>query len=214
MSKKISIVKNGPYLVSGNVPLNQDIVEYNKEGIPLKTVKGKLYSEKESYALCRCGHSQNKPYCDGTHTKIGFDGTENPEAKTKYDSQAEIIDGPDLKLKDAQQFCSGAGFCHREGNVWNLTENSNNPRAKETAIEETMACPSGRLVACNKKTNETIEPKLEPSIGILEDGPLSVKGGIPVESTDGSIYEIRNRVTLCRCGKSSNKPFCDGSHLD
>jgi CDGSH-type Zn-finger protein len=41
---------------------------------------------------------------------------------------------------------------------------------------------------------------------------LWVRGGIPVISADGFAYEVRNRVTLCRCGASANKPFCDGSH--
>jgi CDGSH-type Zn-finger protein len=45
------------------------------------------------------------------------------------------------------------------------------------------------------------------------EGPLWVKGGIPVEAADGFEYEKRNRVTLCRCGRSGHKPFCDGSHL-
>lgn len=47
---------------------------------------------------------------------------------------------------------------------------------------------------------------------MIRDGPLWVRGGIPVESSDGATYEVRNRVTLCRCGRSSNKPFCDGTH--
>jgi CDGSH-type Zn-finger protein len=41
-----------------------------------------------------------------------------------------------------------------------------------------------------------------------------VKGGVAVESADGEAYEARNRVTLCRCGRSNNKPFCDGTHVD
>ncbi len=67
-------------------------------------------------------------------------------------------------------------------------------------------------------TGKAIEPDLKPSIGIIEhpsegiSGPLWIKGGIPVISSDGSKYEVRNRMTLCRCGKSENKPFCDGSH--
>ena len=44
-------------------------------------------------------------------------------------------------------------------------------------------------------------------------GPIWVKGGIPIESADGTEYETRNRVTLCRCGQSKNKPFCDGAHI-
>jgi CDGSH-type Zn-finger protein len=46
-----------------------------------------------------------------------------------------------------------------------------------------------------------------------EHGPLWVRGGIPVVSDDGKPYIVRNRFTLCRCGKSRNKPFCDGSHI-
>jgi CDGSH-type Zn-finger protein len=41
---------------------------------------------------------------------------------------------------------------------------------------------------------------------------LWVRGGIRVESEDGTPYERRNRMTLCRCGKSANMPFCNGSH--
>lgn len=67
---------------------------------------------------------------------------------------------------------------------------------------------------------KVLEREFEKSISLVEDpqnkvsGPIWVKGGVPVESSDGSTYEIRNRVTLCRCGKSKNKPFCDGSHID
>ena len=97
---------------------------------------------------------------------------------------------------------------------------SDNPKAREIAIEEACNCPSGRLTAVDKKTGKAIEPKFPPSISIVEDvpagvsGPLWVKGGIPIESSDGSIYEVRNRQTICRCGKSCNKPFCDGRHIE
>jgi hypothetical protein len=86
------------------------------------------------------------------------------------------------------------------------------------ALEEVANCNSGRLVAFDEKKGSPIEPILEPSIAAVEEplrgyeGPLWVRGGIPIESADGITYEIRNRVTLCRCGISSNKPFCDGSH--
>jgi hypothetical protein len=80
-------------------------------------------------------------------------------------------------------------------------------------------CHSGRLVAWDKQSGKPIEPLFEKSIGLVEGpqegrkGPLWVRGGIPVISSDGFVYEIRNRMTLCRCGMSHNKPFCDGSHL-
>ena len=211
---KIKITKNGPYLVSDSLPLNKDIVEYDDQGYPLKTKKGETIKTPKDYSLCRCGHSKNKPFCDGSHHSFNFDGTENPQAKQKYEDQADRVNGPDLILKDNQSLCVGAGFCYRDGGTWALTENSDDPQAKEIATQEACCCPSGRLVACNKKTEKPIEPKLEKSIGISENGPLCVKGGVPIESIDGSDYEIRNRVTLCRCGRSQNKPFCDGSHAD
>ncbi|MEI8067897.1 MAG: CDGSH iron-sulfur domain-containing protein [Candidatus Shapirobacteria bacterium] len=211
---KIKVSKNGPYLVSGSLPLTQDIVHYDNQGSPLKTSIGKTFSQKKDYALCRCGHSINKPFCTGVHKLIKFDGTENPEAKEKFEDQIEITDGPDLILKDAPKLCAGAGFCHRNKGTWQLTENSDDPESKKMATEEACCCTAGRLVACDKKTGKNIEPKLEKSIGLTEDGPLYVKGGVPIEAEDSSIYEVRNRVTLCRCGKSQNKPFCDASHQD
>jgi hypothetical protein len=78
--------------------------------------------------------------------------------------------------------------------------------------------PAGRLVAVDRETAHEIEPALEPSIGLIDDsarsvsGPLWIRGGIPIVAADGGRYEVRNRVTLCRCGRSSNKPYCDRAH--
>jgi CDGSH-type Zn-finger protein len=190
----------------------------DKDGIPLKWERVGEYPLQETYALCRCGQSKNKPYCDGTHIKIGFDGTEDADLKN-YINQAEAIEGPSLTMLDAENFCATARFCHRAGGTWNLTEKSDDPKSKEIAIEEACDCPSGRLVAWDKKTEKQIEPKFEPSISLTEapyrkiSGPLWVKGGVPMQGAGGTEYEVRNRMTLCRCGKSTNKPFCDGTHF-
>jgi len=179
--------------------------------------EGKKYPAQENYALCRCGHSQNKPFCDGTHAKIKYDGTEEASF-SPYLEQAFETKGPGLKLTDVEYFCASARFCHRAGGTWQLTQQSNDHDARQKAIEEAGDCPSGRLVVWDKEGN-AIEPDFEPTIGLVEDtqagkmGPIWVMGGIPVESSEGKTYEVRNRVTLCRCGKSSNKPFCDGSHI-
>lgn len=217
--KKVVITKNGPYLVSGNLPLSKEISTIGEEGEPEKWVKGAKYPDKNSYALCRCGKSQKKPYCDGTHVKVNFNGEETAE-RAAYLDQAEKLPGPDLDLTDAQNLCARARFCHLSGGTWNNVENSDNPKAKKIAIQSACNCPSGRLVVWDKKTKKAIEPKHDPAISITEDpqakasGPIWIKGGIPLESEDGIKYETRNRVTVCRCGKSQNKPFCDGSHLD
>lgn len=214
---KIKVSKNGPYLVSGGIPLSEQIICIDSEGQSHGWREGKKYPLQENYALCRCGQSQNKPFCDGTHMKVNFDVTETA-SREPYLEQAKEIDGPGLKLTDVQGLCAAARFCHRAGGIWKLTRQSDDPEAKQTAIEEASDCPSGRLVVW-EKDGKVIEPEFEPSIGLVEDpqagvmGPIWVRGGIPIESADGTIYEIRNRVTLCRCGKSANKPFCDGSHL-
>lgn len=213
------IAKDGPYLVSGDLPIDKQIIGIGKDGEPDRWIKGKEYPAKGSCALCRCGQSKNKPFCDGMHAKVGFDGKENASRKP-FDKQAQVMDGPTLRLKDAPALCARARFCHRAGGTWELTNHSDDSKDRKMAIEEACNCPSGRLIECDKKTGEVLEPELEKSISLVEDpqnnvsGPIWLKGGVPVESSDGTLYEVRNRVTLCRCGKSRNKPFCDGSHID
>ena len=214
---KIKVTKNGPYLVSGKIPLQKQIIIADSEGTVTEWQPSTKYSSQEKYALCRCGHSKNKPFCDGTHLKVGFDGTETA-GEEAYLNEAEEIDGPALKLADIEELCASARFCHRAGGIWNLVPESDDPEKKQTAIEETCDCPSGRLVIADKQTGKIVEPKLAKSIMLIEDpamgvsGPIWVRGGVPVESADGKNYHVRNRLTLCRCGKSKNKPFCDSSH--
>ena len=148
--------------------------------------------------------------------KIHFDGTEKSSGQPYLDQARKVL-GPALDLTDAQELCAAARFCDRAGGVWRLTHQSDDSEAERIAIEEAGNCPSGRLVVWEKE-RKPIEPSFEPSIVVVEDpqegmsGPIWVRGGVPVESADGITYEIRNRVALCRCGKSTNKPFCDGSH--
>jgi CDGSH-type Zn-finger protein len=217
--KKIMITKDGPYLVSGNLPIDKQIIAIGEEGEPEKWVKGKNVPSNKPCALCRCGESKNKPFCDGTHAKVGFKGAETA-SKKPHGKQAKVMDGPTLKLEDAPALCADARFCHRGGGTWELTHPSDEPKARELAIEEACQCPSGRLVESDKKTGKVFEKEFVQSISLVEDpqnkvsGPIGLRGGIPVESSDGTTYEVRNRQTLCRCGKSQNKPFCDGSHID
>jgi Uncharacterized conserved protein len=212
---KIKILKDGPYIVSGNVHLTEKIIVPMGRGYKLEN--GCEFPRSEEFALCRCGKSRNMPYCDGTHGKHNFDGTETA-SKTRYEERAELIEGPGLDLLDDYR-CAFARFCHREkGNVWELVRNSDDPAAKEEAIIAANECPAGRLVAVDKGGKQ-IEPVYEPSVDILQDpekgvsGGIFVKGNIPIEFSDGHIDELRNRVVLCRCGKSKNKPFCDATHV-
>jgi CDGSH-type Zn-finger protein len=67
----IEIVRNGPLIVNGPVEL--------------KDADGKLYPVKERVALCRCGGSTTKPFCDGTHSKIGFQAAERAVRESAED---------------------------------------------------------------------------------------------------------------------------------
>jgi CDGSH-type Zn-finger protein len=213
----IMVTEHGPYIVQGRVPLSRQTIGTDADGVSRTWDASPLPGATETYALCRCGASSNKPFCDGTHQTIGFDGTETA-SRDPYLAQIEEFDGPELLLSDVQPLCAYARFCDADGAVWNLVARSDNADVAATVIREAGACPSGRLVAWDRATKTAIEPDLSPSIGIVEDpqegisGPIWVRGGVPIRAADGITYEVRNRVTLCRCGASENKPFCDAMH--
>jgi CDGSH-type Zn-finger protein len=214
---KIRVCEDGPYTVFGGIPLSDQILVPDEQGLSKAWKQGKQYPVKDEYDLCRCGQSKNKPFCDGTHGEIFFDGTETASRKPFIEQIEPETIGPELVLTDVVALCALARFCDRAGGAWDNTRQSDHPEAKKIAIQEVGDCPAGRLVLHDKNGN-LIEPHFEPSIGLVVDpykdllGPIWVRGGIPIEAADGTLYEIRNRVTLCRCGKSEHKPFCDGKH--
>ena len=216
---QIKIVEQGPYLVFGHPPLKQYFLTSNKNGEIWTFKEGESYqTDEEPTALCRCGRSKNKPYCDGSHTTA----TDWDSALTAPEEalllEAETIQGPQVTLTDNQHYCVFARFCDAKGRVWNIVENGDSDEEARTATYEANHCPGGRLSTWDNTTGRPNEPVYEPSLGLIEDpairvsSGLWVRGGIPVVREDGYVYEIRNRVMLCRCGESSNKPFCDGTH--
>ena len=160
--QKIKVTKNGPYLVSGGIPLSAQKIRVDSDQQSHGWQEGQKFPAQENYALCRCGKSANKPYCDGSHVKAHFDGTETASDQT-YLKQAKVFNGPDLKLTDAGEFCASARYCDRAGGTWTLTDNSDKAEARKTAIEEAGECPSGRLITWDKN-GKPIEPHFEPSI--------------------------------------------------
>jgi CDGSH-type Zn-finger protein len=215
---KVKVLKDGPYLVTGSVPLSEQTIVCDADGESVAWGEGKTYPQKERYSLCRCGASETKPFCDGSHTAIGFDGTETA-SREPYAARAEVLSGQDVDVADVKDICAEARFCAAGRTLWHLVGEAAASEESKQVIEQACLCPSGRYVA-RTKAGEDIEPALQPSIGLVEDpqagvsGPAWVRGGIPIESADGFTYEVRNRVTLCRCGGSKNKPLCDGTHCD
>ena len=106
---------------------------------------GSVFLKDTRIALCRCGASKNKPFCDGSHAKKGFQDTGvlgvNVVKTVEADSQDRVL-------------------------------------------------------------------RISPST----DGPFALKGEAEIVSADGQTCYSGNRMFLCRCGASSNKPFCDGTH--
>lgn len=212
---RIRILKDGPYIVTGYVPLSEKVIVPKGDGYVYE--EGRALPQKAIYSLCRCGKTKTPPFCDGAHVVSHFDGTETA-CKTDYHVRAARIVGSGIDLLDDGR-CAFARFCHRDsGDAWELAEDSASEFHHSEAIIAANECPAGRLTAVEKDGTEH-EPEYSPAIEILQDpeervsGGIFVKGGIPIESADGSVYEIRNRVVLCRCGFSGNKPFCDSRHV-
>ncbi|MCL1838974.1 MAG: CDGSH iron-sulfur domain-containing protein [Propionibacteriaceae bacterium] len=217
---RIEIKNNGPYFVSGTVPISEAVitpVEHHYEYVPGDEV---IPGNAEKYYLCRCGKSGNAPFCDGSHAGSGFDGTETAENLPFTERVTDVTEGSTMALLDDSR-CAFARFCHRdEGDVWTLTTADEDEHLRSEAIIAANECPAGRLAMLSlEDKGEFIEDQLDQEVVILQDpekgvsAGIAVRGSIEITSAAGELYVPQNRVTLCRCGESSNKPFCDASHV-
>lgn len=219
---QITITKNGPYIVEGNVPLVKKTQIVSEYGEPLTwQTLDKIRTEQEPYALCRCGKSSHKPFCDGTHKQIPFDGTETAITDGSEESKRMLPRGKNLTVYVDSDLCMSSGFCNlRNIGLVNLVMDSEDTMKRSLAMAMIERCPSGALTYQVDPDEPEIEPDLPQeiadSIEITSDGPIEgplwVTGYIPIKRSDGMPFVARNRVTLCRCGKSRNKPLCDGTH--
>ena len=210
---RIRVMENGPYEVSGADLLRMRSA-LNQAGRPVDWERGQAIEHSESYELCRCGQSSNKPFCDWTHVSAEFDGTETAERATAS-MKRRSFEGSGLVMADTKKLCVHAGFCVTEKTeIWDLINRTADPAARAELIQMIRNCPSGRLEYTEPPNDKPVEEDLPQEIGIIEDGPLYVRGGISIEGANGQPYKQRNRVTLCRCGASKNKPFCDGMHAE
>ena len=210
--RRITVQPNGPYIVSGNVPLVRKSEVISEHGEPLTWKKDEVLKTGERYALCRCGQSSDKPFCDGSHTGADFDGREVADAGNISDREV-TYEGTRIFVKDDRSVCIHAGFCgNRITNVWKMTQDSHDTQVRARIMSMIERCPSGALSYSLEVDGENLEPDLPVEIAITPDGALWVSGEIPIERADGQPLDVRNRVTLCRCGGSNNKPLCDGTH--
>ena len=199
--QRIRVLNGGPYRVEGGVP----ILDHEGTGI----------AAPPAYSLCRCGGSQNKPFCDGTHKSNNFNGQEFASKDTTAD-RAERWAGDEVTIHDDRSRCAHAGVC-----TDNLSEvfksgvepwiDRNGAQADEI-IRVVGACPSGALSYSVGDSPEPVESPEGTSITVARDAPYTVRGRAGGSGRWRGRTTLRERQTLCRCGGSHNKPFCDGSH--
>ncbi len=200
MTIKITLMPNGPIGLSAegeNFPVLQveagDDIEVGKRAF-----------------LCRCGASKNKPYCDGAHSGAGYSDENRCENDEIQDYEA-----PGITVHFNRSICSGAANCVH--NLPAVFESASGDwiHPAEATVEEVIAtirtCPSGALTYTVDGTTE-VRRQDEVSIRIVENGPYEITGPVEFDAPQWSKNASQTNFALCRCGKSSNNPFCDYSH--
>ncbi len=163
-------------------------------------------------ALCRCGLSANKPYCDGSHRDAGFKSRDDTPLSGK--DRTLTYEGADVTVTYNPMMCSHAAECGR------LASHIFNPAQKpwvqpdKGTVEEVRsvvaACPSGAL---QLEHEGVVVDETRSEVTVERNGPYWVTGVAPPVPPQGDGMSTEKFV-LCRCGMSGNKPFCDGSHRD
>jgi CDGSH-type Zn-finger protein len=219
--QKIVVRPGGPYVVHGNVPLVRKTQVVSECGEPLTWKKEETLETPATYTLCRCGQSQKKPFCDGTHSQVGFEGAESADTEPTRERQLAYPGSDRVIVKHDDVLCIASGFCGtRKAHIGQMVPDTEDPDVRSQVIAMVERCPSGALTYAMGKGEADIEPDLPVQVAVTTDvtsegpiaGALWVTGGIPIERADGQPLETRNRVTLCRCGRSQNKPLCEGRH--
>lgn len=219
--KRIVIETDGPYQVKGGIRLVRKTQVVSEFSEPLTWQTGEVIPTEEEYDLCRCGHSEDKPFCDSSHTLVGFDGTETADTNTTAERQGTYPGSKGIIVKRDMSICISSGFCGtRLANIQQLAARTKDPDVRARVMAMIERCPSGSLTYSLAEGEPDLEPDLPEEIAVVTEitedgaiaGPLWVTGRIAIERADGQPFETRNRVTLCRCGRSSIKPLCDGTH--
>lgn len=182
----------------------------------LVNAKGEVLPTKPVYSLCRCGYSKNKPFCDATHKTLPFDSRKLTDGSK--DRRVAYRHGR-LTVFDNRGICSHSAHCTDElPSVFRLRQEPwiECAGADEAAIiAQVERCPSGALSYALDGV-EHRDPERPPRIFVRKNGPLEVSGRIAlkVEESEWGEGASKEHYTLCRCGRSKNKPFCDGSHWE
>ena len=197
---KIEPRDNGPFMV--------------RNLTDLRMPDGSAAETKPVMALCRCGNSKNKPFCDGSHKKVGFNSApqdvSGKDRVRSYEGQAATVHFNSL-------LCSHSARCAKQADAifntgqrpWIQPDNGTLDEIREVIA----ACPSGAL-RYNAPGQESVSLAGDAvAISVAPNGPYHVSN-IPIDANYWAEGQNRNKYVLCRCGLSKNKPFCDGTHKD
>jgi CDGSH-type Zn-finger protein/truncated hemoglobin YjbI len=206
LDAEVRVLLDGPYLVT-NV---EQFTNRLGEELPLTP----------QMALCRCGQSSIKPYCDGTHAQSGFSGGKDPK---RVPDKRDHYKGQQIEILDNRGICAHSGFCtDRLASVFHVGQEpfvTPSGGRLDEIIQSVRACPSGALSYAmdGVEARNQVDQNRPPSIEVSKDGPYRITGALrlvdehssDIPRADGS---SREHFSLCRCGHSQNKPFCSGMH--
>ena len=201
---KIAALPNGPYYLFQSM-----------EATPvahLQRASGEQCATPRGVALCRCGGSKKKPFCDGTHSSNGFSSANTADGSL---NKRKSYVGKRITIFDNRAICSHAGVC--TDNLKSVFLYGKEPwidpdgASVERVIDTIRKCPSGALSYAIDGV-EGAPPKREPMVTVTDNGPYAITGGVELMNVPFGDGASKEHYTLCRCGASKNKPFCDGSH--
>jgi len=193
---RIRLSRNGPCLVTVD---------------DLTNSKGERLEARHGVALCRCGASKRKPFCDSSHIRIGFSDERRPDRTpdgvVDYRGAAIVVNFNRLQCSASERCAKALPLVFRDGEKpWIQPDRAD----ADTIIEVVRRCPSGAL-RYTRQGQPGPSDVNAPSIRIARNGPYEVQG-FDLDTENWSEGASRERFTLCRCGGSKNKPFCDGTH--
>jgi CDGSH-type Zn-finger protein/truncated hemoglobin YjbI len=207
-AQRVQVAKDGPYLLT-----NTDAVRASSgEAIPIRPTT----------ALCRCGQSSVKPWCDGTHRLVQFSGAKDPN---RVPDRRDAYSGVSITVLDNRGICQHSGLCtDRIPSAFRVDQEpfvAPSSARMDEIIQAVRNCPSGALsLALDGHEYRDIvdwHGTRPARLSVTKDGPYRVSGGIPLVDESGRPVERNEGVSLehyalCRCGHSRNKPFCSGMH--
>ena len=208
MPARIQVASDGPYLVTNA----RQLVSWLGQELPARP----------QLALCRCGQSQLKPLCDGSHAATGFSGAKDPD---RVPDRRDNYVGQQVDILDNRGICQHSGYCtDRLATVFHAREEpfvTPSGGRMDEIIRAVRDCPSGALSYAidGREAREDVDyhGTREQAIEVTKDGPYRVTGEIPLVDPGGADVpraqgSSTEHYALCRCGQSKNKPFCSGAH--